>query len=60
DTISGLVCSFGGAMHGLSAFPGEWTARLRKPSGTCLDFAAEEDIISLANELVALSCGKGA
>jgi len=60
DTISGLVCSLDGAMHGLSAFPAEWTARLRKPSGTCLDFASEEDIISLANELVALSCGKGA
>ena len=55
DTISGLVCSLDGAMHGLSAFPEAWVARLRKPSGTCLDFAAEEDIVSLAEELVALS-----
>jgi len=57
DTISGLVCSLDGAMHGLSAFPEAWIARLRKPSGTCLDFAAEEDIVTLAEELVALSCG---
>lgn len=60
DTISGLVCSLAGAMHGLSVFPEDWTARLRKPSGTCLDFAAGEDIVSLAKELVALSCEKGA
>ncbi|HWR12424.1 MAG TPA: ADP-ribosylglycohydrolase family protein [Rectinemataceae bacterium] len=57
DTISGLVCSLAGAMRGLAAFPDAWTARLRKPSGTCLDFAAEEDIVTLAKELVALSCG---
>ena len=55
DTISGLVCSFAGAMHGLSAFPEAWTARLRKPSGTCLDFAACEDIVELAGELVELA-----
>ena len=60
DTISGLVCSFAGAMHGLAAFPESWTARLRTPSGTCLDFAAGEDIVSLAAELVALSCEQGA
>jgi len=55
DTISGLVCSFAGAMHGLSAWPEAWTARLRKPSGTCLDFAAEEDILDLAGQLVDLA-----
>jgi ADP-ribosylglycohydrolase len=55
DTISGLVCSFAGAMHGLSAWPEVWTARLRKPSGTCLDFTTEEDIVDLAGELVDLA-----
>jgi len=56
DTISGLVCSFSGAMHGDTAFPNEWIERLRKPSGTCLEFAMEEDIVQLAKDLVALSC----
>ncbi|HEY9055295.1 MAG TPA: ADP-ribosylglycohydrolase family protein, partial [Rectinemataceae bacterium] len=55
DTIAGLVCSLSGAMHGLSAFPEAWVSRLRKPSGTCLDFAAEEDILDLARDLVTLA-----
>lgn len=58
DTIAGLVCSLDGAMHGLAAFPELWTARLRKPSGTCLDFAMGEDILDLARDLVALSCAR--
>jgi len=56
DTISGLVCALSGAMHGDCAFPNEWIERLKKPSGTCLEFAAEEDIVQLAKDLVALSC----
>jgi ADP-ribosylglycohydrolase len=60
DTIAGLVCSLSGAMHGASAFPTTWIESLRKPSGTCLDFAMEEDIVTLAKELVALSCELGA
>jgi ADP-ribosylglycohydrolase len=60
DTIAGLVCSLSGAMHGSSAFPAEWIETLRKPSGTCLDFAMEEDIVVLAKNLVALSCELGA
>ncbi len=60
DTIAGLVCSLSGAMHGSSAFPAKWIESLRKPSGTCLDFAMEEDIVNLAKELVALSCELGA
>jgi len=47
-------------MHGASAFPAEWIESLRKPSGTCLDFAMEEDIVTLAKDLVALSCEMGA
>ncbi|MEN6500448.1 MAG: ADP-ribosylglycohydrolase family protein [Rectinema sp.] len=60
DTIAGLVCSLSGAMHGAYAFPAEWIESLRKPSGTCLDFAIEEDIVTLAKDLVALSCEMGA
>jgi ADP-ribosylglycohydrolase len=56
DTISGLACALAGAMNGASAFPQPWIERLRKPSGTCLEFAQEEDIVQLAKDLVALSC----
>lgn len=55
DTISGLVCSMCGALHGLVAFPAAWVEAVRKPSGVCLEFAAEYDMIQLARELVALS-----
>ena len=58
DTISGLVCSLAGALHGVGAFPEEWVARVRRPSGTCLEFAAAEDLICLARDLVALGYGR--
>ncbi len=55
DTISGLVCSLAGSVNGVEVIPGEWVERLRTPSGTCLDFAAQEDMLSLARDLVALA-----
>jgi len=55
DTISGLVCSLCGALHGLKAFPDAWIAAVRKPSGVCLEFAADHDMLDLARDLVALS-----
>jgi ADP-ribosylglycohydrolase len=57
DTISGLVCSLAGAMHGLGAFPDAWVSLVRRPSGVCLEFAGEEDLVGLSRELVALSYG---
>lgn len=55
DTISGLVCSLCGALHGLGAFRPEWVEAVRKPSGVCLEFAAEYDMVELAKSLAALS-----
>ena len=54
DTISGLVCSLTGALHGVEVFPETWVAQVRRPSGVCLEFARDEDLVSLARELVAL------
>ncbi len=58
DTISGLVCSMAGAVNGLEAFPEEWVSAVRKPSGTCLEFAAEYDLIELGRELSAIARGE--
>lgn len=55
DTICGLVCSLAGSLHGLSVFPDSWVAQVRKPSGVCLEFARDEDMLDLARDLVALS-----
>lgn len=56
DTISGLVCSLTGAMHGIAAFPPSWIEALKKPSGTSLACTMQEDIVELAKDLVALAC----
>jgi ADP-ribosylglycohydrolase len=57
DTISGLVCSLAGAMRGIEAFPADWIEHVRKASGVCLEFAADEDLVGLSRELVALAYG---
>jgi len=55
DTISGLVCSLTGSMHGVQAFPEAWIAQVRRPAGVCLEFASSEDLVSLSRELVELA-----
>ncbi len=55
DTISGLVCSFAGAMRGIEAWPADWVEHVRRPSGVCLEFAADEDLVELSRELAALA-----
>ncbi len=55
DTISGLVCSISGALHGIGAIPERWVSQIRRASGVCLDFSSNEDLLDLADELVALS-----
>ena len=55
DTISGLVCSLAGALHGVEVFPEAWVAQVRRPSGVCLEFASGVDLVALARELAALS-----
>jgi ADP-ribosylglycohydrolase len=54
DTISGIVVSLAGALHGAEAFPPAWVAQVRRPSGVCLEFTAEEDLVDLSRRLVAL------
>lgn len=55
DTICGLVCSLCGALHGLETFPAPWIEAVRRPSGVCLEFAAEYDMIELSSSLVDLA-----
>lgn len=57
DTISGLVCSLSGALHGIEAIPSRWVDQIRHASGVCLDFSKDKDLLDLADQLVALSCG---
>lgn len=54
DTIGALVGALAGARHGKQVFPPAWIEAVRRPSGVCLRFAAQEDIVELAGRLAEL------
>lgn len=59
DTISAIVGAIAGARHGLGAIPPDWVEPVRRPAGTCLSFAAREDVIDLGEELARLAVEVG-
>lgn len=54
DTIAAVVGAISGAKHGIDAIPPKWVEIVRKPSGVALRFAAQEDILDLAEGLAGL------
>lgn len=54
DTLAALVGALAGARHGASAIPEAWIEKTRRPAGTCLPFAADLDIVKVAEDLAAL------
>jgi len=54
DTISAVVGALAGARHGAQAIPADWIETVRRPSGVCLKFAAQEDVPTLARQLADL------
>lgn len=55
DTIGAVVGAISGALHGLSTIPAAWVDKVRRPSGVCLKFAAQEDILEMAVQLALLN-----
>ncbi len=53
DTICAVVGALTGALHGAKVIPPRWIETVRRPSGVCLKFAAQEDIRSIARQLAA-------
>jgi len=51
DTICALTLALCAASSGTSCYPQAWTEQVRHPSGVCLPFAQEEDLVALAQEL---------
>lgn len=51
DTICALTLALCAATSGTSSFPADWIEQVRHPSGVCLPFAREEDLVTLAKEL---------
>jgi ADP-ribosylglycohydrolase len=56
DTISAVVGALAGARQGAQIIPDDWVEIVRRPSGVCLKFAAQEDIPTLARQLADLIC----
>jgi ADP-ribosylglycohydrolase len=54
DTIAAIVGALAGAREGITAIPESWIETVRKPSGVCLEFSLNEDIVDLAEELAKL------
>lgn len=54
DTISAVVGALSGALHGSAVIPQDWIEKVRRPAGVCIKFAAERDMIHLAEQLVEL------
>lgn len=59
DTISAVVGAIAGARHGLSVIPDGWISPVRTPSGTCLAFSANEDVVQIGSELAELAISLG-
>lgn len=54
DTIGAIVGALAGARHGIEIIPEAWVTAVRRPSGVCLRFAAQEDVVELAHQLAEL------
>ncbi len=55
DTIAAIVGALAGAREGIDVIPASWLEPVRKPAGTCLRFAANEDVVDLGTELAELA-----
>jgi ADP-ribosylglycohydrolase len=55
DTIAALVGAMSGAIHGCEAIPQDWMNKVRRPAGVCLKFAAQCDIVEVAQQLVEMT-----
>jgi ADP-ribosylglycohydrolase len=55
DTIAAVIGALSGARQGVAVIPPAWIEKVRKPSGTCLRFAADEDVIEMGDALAELA-----
>ena len=54
DTIGAIAGALAGATGGIDNIPTEWVERVRRPSGTCLQFTVQRDIVEVALQLTQL------
>ena len=54
DTVGAIAGALAGASVGLANIPERWVTKVRQPSGTCLQFTADLDIVDVAHRLAEL------
>ena len=54
DTIGAVAGAILGAKYGIDAIPNHWVEKTRYPSGTCLSFTANVDVINIGEKLADL------
>lgn len=59
DTVCALVAALNAARLGTDAFEPAWIEQVRHPSGVCLPFAADEDLVELGKQLAAAAIKRG-
>ncbi len=52
DTICALTLALCASGQGLKVIPPEWIGQVRKPSGVCLSFAVQEDLVEMGEALM--------
>ena len=55
DTIAAICGAVMGAKVGFNGIPAKWTSQLKPATGSCLEFAAGIDLVSLAPKLLDLA-----
>jgi ADP-ribosylglycohydrolase len=55
DTVGAIAGALAGASCGLGSIPADWVSRVRRPTGTCLTFTAQRDIVEVAWQLARLA-----
>jgi ADP-ribosylglycohydrolase len=60
DTICALVLALCAAGQGLAVIPDAWVEQVRRPSGVCLAFTVQEDLLELGKELLLHALERGA
>lgn len=54
DTLGAILGALCGAKYGVEAIPAGWIDKVRRPRGICLPFAAQYDVVELAEQLAGL------
>lgn len=59
DTICAIVGAFSGALNGIEVIPQDWIEKTKSPSGVCLKFSKDENVVDLAKEIIRIGIRNG-